>query len=645
MKYYTYALMLIVALSAITCASPAPTYLLPEIIVHSHDQNIQTSPDSSQTYSIISQKDIKASGAQSIPQALSQNASVQSYDQTGANPVFYIRGHRASVLLNGVPLNQFDSSGQNLSSIPISSIEKIKVSNDSNSVQNGSMGMGGTIDIITKSAKQAKNHVSISASHPTYGQIDTSFQHQFNNGLSLTLSNSAQNKEDYRDFSRQINNATQLTLAKKYQTGKLVFTLNNGYQNLQFPGGLSTQQKNQNPWQSSTEKENYLTHTLQLTLNWHQNLSKKAFLQNIISYQDMRGKGSAPDSKFFKSFTQNYQNIQLLPSLNIKSLFFGKKTSSKIGIDFSHQTFSQSSIINNAQQTNISPFLESFITLNKKIQTGGGFRLAYINTSGNFKSPPPNSPSSQSYQTYAINSFLKYKWTPQFSNTFRIARAYQLPFIDQSNLAYSEGSTTTFGLKPQTSISYSLDNNLHLKKFSANLNFYLMNTKNQIYYNPAVNANVNLAPTQQIGIILNTNYQLLKPLSIGGSLNFMRNRFKAGLDSGNTVPGQPYLQAEMHSLWQINHNLSFYLQEQFNSTQYADSDLKNNAGKVAPYWLTNLAFNYQLKSWDIKFRINNLFNTYYYNYVTVFQNGSTLEHSYYPANGINGMLTLGYTFS
>lgn len=646
---------LFAAKSPPTALNSNGTYVLPQILIthqNKTDTSQKTKISGGDNTSIITQQAIATSGAENITQVLSQNASVQTYSQTGANPVFYLRGQRATILLNGQPISQFDSSGQNISFIPMSDVEKIEINNNNSSVLYGSMGIGGTINIVTKDASEAQNQISISPSYPTYGQASASFHKDLGHHWTLGFSNTSQDQSGYRDYSRAITSATQLSLTKKYDTGKLTINLNNGYQNLQYPGPLSSLEEHQDPWQASQGKQDYETYTVQFSVDWQQQINENLDFSNYAVYRQMWANGAFPTT----SFTQNAQLWSTRPVLKVHSKIYGKALTTTIGADLSHQTFSQSNTIPHAEQNNIEPFVQSKLQLNKQWSFGGGARFAYISTNGSFtpRLAPPVS-NNDVYTTYALSSFLQYRWTRAFTTAFEVSRAYQLPFIDQSSLAGQGTTTTTFGLKPQTSISYSLNNSYNTKSLSLGLDLYFMNTENQIYFDPTAvhdptavqpnkGANVNLDPTRQFGAIINANYQLFTRLSLGGSTSLLYNTFRSGSLDGKQVPGQPNLQAETHFTLKLTERLDWYLQEQYHGTQYPDSDLKNAGAKVAPYWLTNTALNYHLNNWRIQLRINNLFNKYYYDYVTGYSAGNAFNYSYYPADGINGHLSLTYTF-
>ncbi|MDA0912152.1 MAG: TonB-dependent receptor, partial [Proteobacteria bacterium] len=93
--------------------------------------------------------------------------------------------------------------------------------------------------------------------------------------------------------------------------------------------------------------------------------------------------------------------------------------------------------------------------------------------------------------------------------------------------------------------------------------------------------------------------------------------------------------------WQFNDKLSFWLQEQYYSASYAYGDYTNILAKQSGYFLTNLGAKYQLDHWQFNFNIYNLFNKFYYSYVSTY---NLKDLSYYPADGIVAMLNIQYQF-
>ena len=73
---------------------------------------------------------------------------------------------------------------------------------------------------------------------------------------------------------------------------------------------------------------------------------------------------------------------------------------------------------------------------------------------------------------------------------------------------------------------------------------------------------------------------------------------------------------------------------------YAQGDNANQSGKIDSVTVINAGVGYQYKAWDLGFRVNNLADEEYADFITDFGFGS----AYQPSPERNFMLTAGYSF-
>ncbi|MFT6835485.1 MAG: outer membrane receptor for ferrienterochelin and colicin, partial [Francisellaceae bacterium] len=372
---------------------------------------------------------------------------------------------------------------------------------------------------------------------------------------------------------------------------------------------------------------------------------------SFITYQQLWANGDFPNSSN-SEFGQYYNQLQLKPILEIKShVFNGHALKTKIGIDTSFQNFKQTNVISDSNQNSYALFVMPSVDITDSLTAGTGGRFGYITTNGTFSNGNRNSDITP---VYAYLFFLEQKWNKHYTTGARISRDYQLPFIDQSSLTPS--AQTTFGLNPQTSISYSLSQKVSYDAWNVGFNAFYMSINNQIVFNPLIKktgaqfggANVNLPPTEQYGIILSGGIQPVEVLGLGGSLTLSKNVFKNGANmpnigdvSGNSVPGISNILAEVHSNYQIIKPINWYLQLLYTGNMYADGDFQNSLGQVSGYFLLNTSVSYKLSNWLFSIRVNNIFNQRY-NYFTTTYDEQNL--AVYPADGTNGALMVTYEF-
>ena len=128
-------------------------YTLGEVVVSARQDVVE----SAGTVREVTAQEIQNKDARTLDQALQLLPGVEIRTGAGGIPRVDIRGFRSRhvlLLLDGIPLNSTYDGQFDPSIIPTENIAKIKVSYGANSVLYGQGGMGGVINIITKTGKQ-----------------------------------------------------------------------------------------------------------------------------------------------------------------------------------------------------------------------------------------------------------------------------------------------------------------------------------------------------------------------------------------------------------------------------------------------------------------------------------------------------------
>lgn len=161
-KALSNAVLMSVVLGVGVCASTAlaaevtPEYALDELVVTA-TRTEKTVLDTPANVTVITQKELKDSGYQSVFQAVKDlsQANNHTYQEDGGDyggmmSRIRVRGidDGTLVLVNGNPSNYMNHA--TLNTVPMDQIEKIEIVKGSNSVLYGPQAMGGVINIITK---------------------------------------------------------------------------------------------------------------------------------------------------------------------------------------------------------------------------------------------------------------------------------------------------------------------------------------------------------------------------------------------------------------------------------------------------------------------------------------------------------------
>lgn len=155
---------------------------------------------------VIDQKTIESSTATQLVELLSKEANINLRTFTGNDKYggIDIRGMGAAsvsnvlVLVDGVRLNNDDLSGPDLSSVPISQIERIEIVRSGGAVRYGNGAVGGVVNIITKKGGQ---DLSAQFSAGSYSTEETriDYSHTSPSGWAVKANVSQYDSDGFRD--------------------------------------------------------------------------------------------------------------------------------------------------------------------------------------------------------------------------------------------------------------------------------------------------------------------------------------------------------------------------------------------------------------------------------------------------------------
>ena len=183
--------------------------MLTEVIVTAPgaDGTVRTTPHG---VSVITAEEIRRSSSTSVAELLSRAAglNLQSYYGSDKYATIGMRGmgetavSNVLILVDGVRLNELDLSGADLSTVPLSQIERIEVVRGGGAVEYGDGAVAGVVNIITRRGLPGKARLSAEFSRGSYGMDDTRIHASGGSGpLALSLNLSQLDTEGFRNNS------------------------------------------------------------------------------------------------------------------------------------------------------------------------------------------------------------------------------------------------------------------------------------------------------------------------------------------------------------------------------------------------------------------------------------------------------------
>jgi len=253
---YTLLILSFLSGSALCAETPKEQpYTLGEVVVTSErlKEYIKNHPLDVNT---VERKEIVQRNLGTVEEILKTMSGVEVYSSAGAGSRISIRGSGRSsgvlVLLNGRPLNSNQYGSQDLSSIPVDSIQSVSVFKPPVPVWLGPGGSDGAINIVTRTPKFAggkeKQRTSLKAGGGSYGLVEGSLSHQLQlpvaAGAAL-LSATGTHRDGKRTNSDRTDGAFSLNWNREGESGRR-YEFNGRYYHAEFgsPGPLDNETPN-----------------------------------------------------------------------------------------------------------------------------------------------------------------------------------------------------------------------------------------------------------------------------------------------------------------------------------------------------------------------------------------------------------------
>jgi iron complex outermembrane receptor protein len=225
------------------------------------------------------------------------------------------------------------------------------------------------------------------------------------------------------------------------------------------------------------------------------------------------------------------------------------------------------------------------------------------------------------------------------------SRSFRYPLLDE--LYSFVTNTINTGLVPQTSDDYEIGARYYFSdKAYAHLNFFRINTRNEIFYDPMTFTNENLdGKTQRDGMEISLNSEVNKWLTVRGGYSYLSAKIKGGEFKGNNVPNVPKHKATVEAVSSLGRGFTLILNGVYIGERPFVSDFANTFDGQESYVVLNGKITYQWESLKIFLDMNNLTDKEYSEYGVIggFPFGP-LEKSFYPSPERNFLLGLSMEF-
>lgn len=622
--------------------------------------------------SVITRKQIESSNARFVYELLRHEPGIFVVDQThtGKAVTVDMRGfgdtaaRNVLVMMDGRRLNEIDISGPDWAQIPVENVERIEIMRGSGSVLYGDNASAGVINIITKKGQGAptlKYNYETGSYRLNKQLVSAQGGYPF---MKYNLLGKFEDTDGYRlngyfqgydfDANTTLNPADYLSM-----------NIATGYHKDWYgmPAGLSRNEIDQLGRSGSTTPYDWAK-TETGYLQFSPKLDLKTGIEVNSLEADMwirkRRTTSETNSDWGSGLIPTRQSSQIDNAGGTFRYRIGGNmgpinNETLCGIDIYQAgnrmlsvTPSAPSWASRYDQLRITKdtlglFISDKLIIAKDLIINGGYRYEWakyiFDQQDDVNIYDEKIPSDR-----AIEIGAEYKFIEKGSFYGRFSRSYRFPATDEffsiytgldTNIKQQVTETWEVGLKEET-----------IKYIMAKLNFFIMNVKNEIFFDPmgggGMGSNGVYDRVQRQGLELSLKSDINKHLSMYFNYTFLNAYFKDGTFAGNKVPMVPANKVNWGILVTPLEFLEIHFWSDYVGIQYPINDQYNRQPKLKDFFVCNTKATVKYKGWEIFAGINNIFNQKYSELSVASADGKSLD--FYPAPEINWRFGAGVKF-
>jgi iron complex outermembrane recepter protein len=580
----------------------------------------------------LTRSQIENSGAITVNEAIIRLAGIAgrpslaggneySLDPMGYGDTF---SSNTVIAIDGVPIKDGDSSESRLSSIPIDHVDRIEIQRGGASVLYGENAVAAVINVITRASSTDFSPQSVARIYTSLGSFNSKeisgSGYYAANGLKLSFAGFTRTSDGYRTNSGSKNTAVMIDTQMQHEKIRLGLSLHADALKADLPGSLTISQFKTNPRQQDEKyrNDNIDSNVVRLGVFFETELAGLNLKSTVVQRKkDVVFNGTIP----VQTQANNLNTVNNFWDLVLRNTSqFGKnKNIILLGVELNRWQQDRDNQFGIYDYSSVSDgfYIKNNLDITEhNTQINIGLRSEKITRKIAANEFFAKAEMRKSDTQIGWEAGVSHALNARSSIYLRSARSYRLPNIDEATSRYDLPyiPLQISLINPQTSV----DHELGWKYFSAEsiragVRFYQSRLKDEIAYDDAAYANVNLDRTRRTGTDLEMVLTLNPKISVSTFVSFRLSKFASGQYQGNHVPLAPRKLAALSADWSFSSNQKIGAGFNYISGQYAASDFQN-VFAIPSYTTVDIRYVYRKKSFQVGLNIRNLLNKSYYSY-------------------------------
>ena len=596
--------------------------------------------------SVITQEEIRVSGAKLLSEVLRTQAGIQLTDSDGSgarNVTVSMRGlsgaNNVLVLVDGRKLNNPSLASPALNTVALKDVERIEIVQGSAGVLYGDQAVGGVINVVTRRAVAGEVNGSVGATTGTDNLEDytASVNQGFENGLSYSASAQKRNADNYRANNQSAYENVLGNLRYDFAKGFVFVEGQTVDDELNLAGYLLDSQAAVDPRQARTPND---------YANQKTDLARVGGGVDLAEHWKLLAEFADRDEDTESYYGYGLPTLGNLRVKNITPRLVGTLPTGKgdalvtLGYDQVDSTYNVPDWGTDIEQTIDAFYGQVVYPLSQALSLTAGARTSSVEDINHATH------DSHDDDVTAAELGLSYQLDNGWRVFGRYADGFRFANADENGFVLPEVEF----LEPQTSHSAELGTEWSGERATVQWSLYRMDLDNELMYDAVIDnpnswsghgANVNLDSSRRQGIAIDGQLTLSDEVSLQANYTYTDAELTSGSFPGNDVPYVAENRANIAVVFTPVDKVSFYLDSTYTGTRYRSGDDANAGAKIDPVVLFNLNVSWEYQGVELAGRIKNLTSERYAGLQGV---SPTAGYYQYPQPERNYEASISYRF-